>query len=192
MRDFFVITMITKMRPWRHIYHNIKITRAKNHDIKIPRPKKHDIEIPRSKNHDIEIPRPKNHDIEIPRPKNHDIEKRRQLTHDIVIPRRFFRGQKAMTSRFQDQKPRNRDSKTKKPRYGVPVEFWPLMPPDTSQSCRYFQVDSQKNAWILGSETWKYSGCDHKCDFGKACTTNSLQNINRRIAEYLFFQLFIY
>ena len=108
MRDFFVFTMITKTRPWRHIYH--------------------DIEIPRPKNHDIEIPRPKNHDIKIPRPKNHDIEKRRQLTHDIVIPRRFSRDQKAMASRFQDQKPRNRDSKTKKPRYGVPVEFWPLCP----------------------------------------------------------------
>ena len=51
--------------------------------------------------HDIEIPRPKSHDIEIPRPKSHDIEKRRQLTHDIVIPRHFFRGQKATTSRFQ-------------------------------------------------------------------------------------------
>ena len=72
MRDFFVFTMITKARPWRHIYH------------------------------DIEIPRPKSHDIEIPRPKNHDIEKRRQISHDIVIPRRFFRGQKATTSRFQD------------------------------------------------------------------------------------------
>ena len=60
----------------------------------------HDIEIPRPKNHDIEIPRPKNHDIKIPRPKNHDIEKRRQLTHDIVIPRHFFRGQNATTSRF--------------------------------------------------------------------------------------------
>ena len=72
MRDFFVFTMITKTRQWRHIYH------------------------------DIEIPRPKNHDIEIPRPKNHDIEKRRQISHDIMIPRRFFRGQKATTSRFQD------------------------------------------------------------------------------------------
>ena len=54
MRDFFVFTMITKTRPWRHIYH----------DIEIPRPKSHDIEIPRPKNHDIEIPRPKSHDIE--------------------------------------------------------------------------------------------------------------------------------
>ena len=44
------------------------------------------------------------HDIEIPRPKNRDIEKRRQLTHDIVIPRHFFRGQKATTSRFQGRK----------------------------------------------------------------------------------------
>ena len=93
MRDFFVFTMLTKMRPWRHIYN----------DIEIPRPKNHNIEIPRPKNHDIEIPRPKNHDIEIPRPKNHDIEKQRQISHhDIVIPRRFFRGQKAATSRFQD------------------------------------------------------------------------------------------
>ena len=72
MRDFFVFTMITKTRSWRHIYH------------------------------DIEIPRPKNHDIVIPRPKNHDIEKRRQISQNIAIPRRFFRGQKATTSRFQD------------------------------------------------------------------------------------------
>ena len=72
MCDSFIFTMLTKTRLWRHIYH------------------------------DIGIPRPKNHDIEIPRPKNHDIEKRRQISHDIVIPRHFFRGQKATTSRFQD------------------------------------------------------------------------------------------
>ena len=59
MRDFFVFTMITKTRPWRHIYQ--------------------DIEIPRPKTQDIEISRPKNYDIEIPRPKNHDIEKQRQI-----------------------------------------------------------------------------------------------------------------
>ena len=39
MRDFFVFTMITKTRPWRHIYHDIEIPRPKNHDIEIPRPK---------------------------------------------------------------------------------------------------------------------------------------------------------
>ena len=57
MRGFLVLTMITKTRPWRHIYHD------SGHDIGIPRPKNHDIEIPRPKNHDIEIPRSKNHDI---------------------------------------------------------------------------------------------------------------------------------
>ena len=82
MRDFFVFTMIMKMRPWRHIYY--------------------DIEIPRPKNHDIKIPRPKNLDIEIRGLKHHDIEKWRQISHDIVISRRFFRGQKATASRFQD------------------------------------------------------------------------------------------
>ena len=92
MRDFFVFTMITKTRPWRHIYH--------------------DIEIPRPKNHDIEIPRPKNYDTEIPRPKNHGIEKRRQISHDIVIPRRFF-SEDIEISRL----PRHRDSKDKKPRH---------------------------------------------------------------------------
>ena len=65
MHDFFVFTMMTKMRPWRHIYHHIGI----------PRPKKHDIEIPRPKNHDIEIPRPKNLNIEIWVLKHHDIKK---------------------------------------------------------------------------------------------------------------------
>ena len=87
MRDFFVFTMITKTRPWRHIYH--------------------DIGIPRPKTYDIEIPRPKNHDIEIRRLKHHDIEKWRQISHDIVIPRCFFK----------DKKPRHRDPKTKKPQY---------------------------------------------------------------------------
>ena len=62
----------------------------------------HDIGIPRPKSHDIEIPRPKNRDIEIRRLKHHDIEKRKQLSHEIVIPRHFFRGRKARTSRFQD------------------------------------------------------------------------------------------
>ena len=100
---FSIIDLVkTKTRPWRHINHDIEIPRPKSHEIEIPRPKNHDIEIPRPKNHDIEIPRPKSHDIEIPRPKNHDIEKRRQISHDIVIPRRFFRGQKATASRFQD------------------------------------------------------------------------------------------
>ena len=45
----------TKTRPWRHIYHDIKIPRPKNHDIEIPRPKNRDIEIPRPKNRDIKI-----------------------------------------------------------------------------------------------------------------------------------------
>ena len=64
-----------KTRPWRHIYH------------------------------DIRIPRPKNHDIEIQGLKHHDIEKWRQISHSIVIPRHFFRGKKGMTLWFQDQKP---------------------------------------------------------------------------------------
>ena len=65
----------TKTRPWRHIYH------------------------------DIRIPRPKNHDIEIQGLKHHDIEKWRQISHSIVIPRHFFRGKKGMTLWFQDRKP---------------------------------------------------------------------------------------
>ena len=97
MHDFFIFKMITKTRPWRHIYHDIEVPRPKNHDIEIAGPKNHDIEIPRPKNqdnekqrqisrhrdskaflqrtksHDIKIPRLKNHDIEIPRPKSHDI-----------------------------------------------------------------------------------------------------------------------
>ena len=55
MGDVFVFTMITKARPWRHIYHDIDIPRPKNHDIEIPRPKNRDIEIPRPKSHDIEF-----------------------------------------------------------------------------------------------------------------------------------------
>ena len=37
----FVFTMITKPRPWRHIYYDIEIARPKSHDIEIPRPKNH-------------------------------------------------------------------------------------------------------------------------------------------------------
>ena len=92
MRDFFVFTKITKTRPRRHIYHHIGILRPKNHDIEIPRPK----------SHNIEIPRPKHHDIETWGAKHHDTEKWRKISHHIVIPRHFFRGQKATTSRFQD------------------------------------------------------------------------------------------
>ena len=66
--------MKTKTKPWRGIYH------------------------------DIEVPRPKIRDIKIWGLKHHDIKKRRQISHDFVIPRRFFRGQKATTSRFQDFK----------------------------------------------------------------------------------------
>ena len=77
-----------KTRPWRHIYHNIRI--------------------PRPKNHDIEIPRPKNCDIEIRGLKHHEIKKRRKISHYIVIPRRFSRAQKATT-----RKPLHRDFKTK-------------------------------------------------------------------------------
>ena len=51
MRDFFVFTIITKTRSWRHIYHNIGIPRTKNLDIKIPRPKNCDIEIWGLKHH---------------------------------------------------------------------------------------------------------------------------------------------
>ena len=82
MRDFFVFTMITKTRSWRHIYQDIGIRRTKNHDTKIPIPK--------------------NRDIEIRGLQHHDIEKRREIIHNIVIRSRFFRGQKATTSRFQD------------------------------------------------------------------------------------------
>ena len=32
--QFFVFTMITKTRPWRHIYLDIGIPRPKSHDIK--------------------------------------------------------------------------------------------------------------------------------------------------------------
>ena len=54
--DYMVINLgKTKTRPWRHIYHDIKIPRPKNHDIEIPRPKNRDIEIPRPKNRDIKI-----------------------------------------------------------------------------------------------------------------------------------------
>ena len=101
IRDFFLFAMITKKRPWRHIYH--------------------DIRIPRLKNHNIEIPGPKNRDIEVRGLKQYNIEKRRQIGHDIVIPRRFFRGQKAATSRFHDQKATT----------SITCGILTLMPPDS-------------------------------------------------------------
>ena len=73
----------------------------------IPR---HQIPIP--KNHDIQIPKPKKPlhlDSKTKKPRHRDfgtktpdMEKWRQISHDIVIPRCFFRGQKATTSRFQE------------------------------------------------------------------------------------------
>ena len=128
---------------------------------------------------DSKAKKPRHRETETINPRHRDSKAffQRSKSHGIEIPR-----PKTTKSRFQDQKATIWSS----------CGILTLMPPDSSQSCRYFQVDSQKNAWILGSETWKYLGCDHKCDFGKACTPNSLQNINRRIAEYLFFQLFIY
>ena len=96
MRDIFVFMMITTMRSWRHMWH--------------------DLGIPRPKNHDIEIPRPKNRGIEIRGLKHHDIEKRRQISQD----------KKPQHQDFQTKKPPHRDSKTKKLWHQVPVEFWPL------------------------------------------------------------------
>ena len=89
--------------------------------------------IPRPKNHDIEILRLKNRDIEIRGLKHHGIEKRRQISHDIVIPRRFF-SEDIEISRL----PRHRDSKDKKPRHWVPVEFWSLCPLINNSDCVIF------------------------------------------------------
>ena len=89
MRDFFDFTLITKTRPWRHIYP----------DIGIPRPKNHDIEIPRLKNHNIEISRPKNHDSGTKTPRHREMETNKPRHRDSKV---FFRGQKATTLRFQD------------------------------------------------------------------------------------------
>ena len=56
-----------------------------------------------TKKHGIEILRPKNRNIEIrvgtKYPRHRETEK--TLSHAIVIPRHFFSGQKATTSRFQ-------------------------------------------------------------------------------------------
>ena len=61
----------------------------------------------------------------------------------------------------------------------------------SSQWCHSFRVDSLKNAWMSGSETWKYLGCDHKCNFGKACAPISRQNnINPDVILPLFFEKF--
>ena len=139
MRNSFAFTMITKTRPWRHIYNDIGTPRQKKHNIEIPRPKNHDIEIQRPRNHDIEISRPKNHDIEIPKPKNHnteirglkhqDMEKRRQIRATISwFQGVFSKDKKPRHQNSKTKKPRHRDSKTKKSRHWVPVEFWPLCP----------------------------------------------------------------
>ena len=98
------------------------------HKIGIPRPKNQDIEIPRLKNHGIKIPRPKNHDIEIRGLKHR--EKRRQISHNIVIPRRFFRGQKATTSRFQDQKTTTSRFQDQKATTLSSCGILTMMPPD--------------------------------------------------------------
>ena len=71
------------------------------------------------------------HDIEIPRPKSHGIEKRRQLTHDIVIPRHFFKGQKATTSRFWGWKTTTLRFQDQKATTWSSCRILTLMPPDT-------------------------------------------------------------
>ena len=107
MGHCFVFTMITKTRPWRHIYHDIRIPRPENHDIEIPRPKKRHRDSktkkPRNRDSGTKTPRhretetnklrhrnskaffqrTKSHDIEIPRLKNHDIEIPRPKSHGI-------------------------------------------------------------------------------------------------------------
>ena len=116
MHDFSVLTIKTKTRPWRDIYHGIEITR----------PKKQDIETSRPKSHNIEILRTKNHDIETGVLKHHDIEKRRQLSHSIVILRHFFSGQKATASGSQDWKTTTSRFQYQKPPHQVSAKFWPL------------------------------------------------------------------
>ena len=92
--DFFVFTMITKTRTWRHILY-------------------HGIGIPRPKNHDIEIPRPKNRNIKISGQKHHDIEKRRQISYNIVILSNFLEDKQSGHRDSKTKKPQHRDSKTK-------------------------------------------------------------------------------
>ena len=41
----------------------------------------------------------------------------------------------------------------------------------------------------MGSETWKYLGCDHKRNFGKACAPISRQNINRCYSAAIFWEI---
>ena len=87
-----------------------------------------------TKKHGIEILRPKNRNIEIrvgtKYPRHRETEKTKWFHRDsIVIPRHFFSGQKATTSRFQGWKTQHRDSKTKKSQHRVSAEFWTLYPP---------------------------------------------------------------
>ena len=95
--------------------------------------------------HDIEIPRPKSHDIEITRPKNRDIGKQRQITHDIVIPRHFFRGQKATTSRFQNCNKATTSS------------FRGILKATTPTSCGTLTLMSPDNHMTITSHTWLFS-----------------------------------
>ena len=95
--------------------------------------------------HDIEIPRPKSHDIEITRPKNRDIGKQRQITHDIVIPRHFFRGQKATTSRFQNCNKATTSS------------FRGILKATTPSSCGTLTLMSHDNHMTITSHTWLFS-----------------------------------
>ena len=79
----------------RHRHSKTKKTRHQDSKTKKPRHRDSKTKKPRHRGS-----KTKRHDIETRVLKHH--EKWRQISHDIVIPRRFFRGQKATTSRFQD------------------------------------------------------------------------------------------
>ena len=120
LRGFFVFNIKTKTRPWRHI------------------PRHRDPKTKKPRHRDSKTKKPRHRDSGT---KKNDIEKQRQLSHDIVIPRHFFRGRKATTSRFQDQKVTTSSF----------CRILTLMPPDKSKTSgarilRY-KHDGQTDGW---------------------------------------------
>ena len=78
---------------------HIRFTEKENEFVKTHIPRHRDSKTKKPRHRDSKTKKPRHRGWGL---KHHDIEKRRQLSHDIAIPRHFFRGRKATTSRFQD------------------------------------------------------------------------------------------
>ena len=105
----------------------------RHRDSKTKKPRHRDSKTKKPRHQDSKTKKPRHRETETINPRHRDSKAffQRSKSHGIEIPR-----PKTTKSRFQDQKATIWSS----------CGILTLMPPDSSQLCRYFQVDSQKNA----------------------------------------------